>query len=169
MNKFALVAASALLFVPGTASATHINFNNFMSSTTGDVVQTPSRYTITASGNNGTGYFGGMLAPGQYNFSWVSNKNLYENARLTYWQYDNADHSNNQVWLENGSQGLVTLNSIGISFFSFTYEFQNGQTFSFTDATGAPEIDGGKLPLAALLLGLVAVIAQRKRKALLAA
>ena len=35
--------------------------------------------------------------------------------------------------------------------------------------TGAPEIDGGKLPLAALLLGLVAVIAQRKRMAALAA
>ena len=44
------------------------------------------------------------------------------------------------------------------------------ETMSISNATtGAPEIDGGKLPLAALLLGLVAVITQRKRMAALVA
>jgi hypothetical protein len=65
----------------------------------------------------------------------------------------------------------VDFDITGTGVFGLNNDFYNlGKYISISNApTGAPEIDGGKLPLAALLLGLVAVIAQRKRMAALAA
>ena len=97
------------------------------------------------------------LTPGNYSFDFSKS-----GTGLTYFFY-NAGSGAQQLW----DSGNVRFTVNGAGSFGMIADVDPGLSVSI--GNGAPEIDGGKLPLAALLLGLVAVIAQRKRMAALAA
>ena len=130
---------------------------------------TSSYIKWTSSGSSGHAEFDWFLDPNQtYYFRLITNAVSGYNYADAY--YNGSGHTRLEQYNSGKSQKIFgfTTDDTGTTL-SILMSSGFGGPSDYVEITGAPEIDGGKLPLAALLLGLVAVIAQRKRKAFAAA
>ena len=136
----------------------------------------PGIYNISTA----TGTFTSLLGNGNITGVFTGQGTVYNNLAFpnssTLGGNPFATTSNNQIAFTTDNANVPYLvlvnnhtnywNAVG-GFFS-GYNTPPLDLFAANVAVGAPEIDGGKLPLAVLLLGLVAVIARRQHKAMLA-
>ena len=175
--RLALAAAALAVSLPSTASAVGLDDvvqNNII----GAPLLTTTPTTLTLSNHSGQVNFTALLISNldttHYSFDWATPGYLSIQHQIAQGVAYDATFGGN--WDTGANYSGETTGTYSVDAFfgdrlALAVGLFPGQSlnFSFTPPVGAPEIDGGKLPLAALLLGLVAVIAQRKRTALLAA
>ena len=159
----AIAITSTMLSAPAYAS--RVDFNNWSFGGSPNISQTITTDSLTLYANPspylGGGGFSFNLPAGSYKIDWTSTLPFTDSINFS------GGYTNGSWGSSSGTSGTFLLHGLSAINGGGGISLESGNTVTFTN--GAPEIDGGKLPLAALLLGLVAVIAQRKRKAALAA